>query len=64
MRTILLLFLLSGLFLLSCSEKSSEAAVDQKPNILFIAIDDLRPELGCYGNEHIKSPNIDKLASQ
>ena len=36
----------------------------EKPNVLFIAIDDLRPELGCYGNEHIKSPNLDKLASE
>ncbi|MCB0750777.1 MAG: sulfatase, partial [Ignavibacteriae bacterium] len=36
----------------------------KKPNILFIAIDDLRPELGCYGNEIIQTPNIDKLASQ
>ncbi len=33
-----------------------------KPNILFIAIDDLRPELGCYGNDIIKSPYIDQLA--
>jgi arylsulfatase A-like enzyme len=33
-----------------------------KPNILFIAVDDLRPELGCYGKDHIKSPNIDRLA--
>jgi len=36
----------------------------QKPNILFIAIDDLRPELGCYGSEAIKSPNLDALAAE
>ena len=32
------------------------------PNILFIAVDDLRPELGCYGKGHIHSPNIGRLA--
>jgi len=36
----------------------------RRPNVLFIAIDDLRPELGCYGATHIQSPNIDKLAGQ
>ena len=35
----------------------------ERPNVLFIAVDDLRPELGCYGATHIKSPNIDRLAS-
>ncbi len=38
-------------------------AQNHKPNILFIAVDDLRPELGCYGKQHIRSPNIDRLAS-
>jgi arylsulfatase A-like enzyme len=39
-------------------------APKSKFNVLFIAVDDLRPELGCYGFSQIKSPNIDALASQ
>jgi len=35
-----------------------------RPNVLFIAVDDLRVELGCYGQDWIRSPNIDRLASQ
>jgi iduronate 2-sulfatase len=35
----------------------------QKLNVLFIAVDDLRPELGCYGNQLIKTPNVDRLAA-
>ena len=38
------------------------AVADERPNILFIAVDDLRPELGCYGNRAI-TPNIDRLAA-
>ena len=34
----------------------------KKPNILFIAVDDLKPIMGCYGNKLIKTPNIDRLA--
>ncbi|MFW6259575.1 MAG: sulfatase [Tangfeifania sp.] len=39
-----------------------ESKLVEKPNVLFIAVDDLRPELAAYGASHIHSPNIDKLA--
>ena len=34
----------------------------RRKNVLFIAVDDLRPELGCYGHPMVKSPHIDALA--
>jgi iduronate 2-sulfatase len=40
----------------------ARAAQTNRPNVLFIVVDDLRPELGCYGRDYIKSPNIDRLA--
>ena len=36
----------------------------EKPNVLFLAVDDLRVELGCYGSPHVLSPNIDRLAKR
>lgn len=36
----------------------------KRPNVLFIAVDDLRPSIGCYGDEHAITPNIDKLAGR
>ncbi len=40
----------------------SAAQTKARPNVLFVAVDDLRPELGAYGSRHIHSPNIDALA--
>jgi iduronate 2-sulfatase len=46
--------------LLSCQSND----LPENPNVLFIAIDDLRPELNCYGRSQIVSPNIDALAAE
>ncbi|MCF7731067.1 MAG: sulfatase-like hydrolase/transferase [Akkermansiaceae bacterium] len=32
------------------------------PNVLFIAVDDLRPELGCYGADYAQTPHLDTFA--
>jgi arylsulfatase A-like enzyme len=52
--------ILAALLSLFCS---SLFAAD-KPNILFIAVDDLRPQLACYGQSQVQSPNLDRLAAQ
>jgi iduronate 2-sulfatase len=52
----------TAILILSLFASLHEAAAD-KPNVLFIAIDDLRPDLGCYGNKEVKTPNLDQLAS-
>lgn len=66
------LFLILGVFTtFSCSynttkkSRNLEVMKDQKPNIIFIIADDLGyNDLGCYGQQLIKTPNIDNLASQ
>lgn len=49
-----LLFFLLGVPLLAAD----------RPNVLLICVDDLKPVLGCYGDTKVKSPNIDGLAKR
>lgn len=43
---------------------AAAAAAPKACNVLFIAVDDLRPEMGCYGNTVVKTPNLDRLAAR
>ena len=54
----LLMIILAG----SCIGR--EKGQDRLPNVLLILVDDLKPALGCYGDEHALTPSIDKLASR
>lgn len=54
-------YILFALVLIGCRQEDIKQS---KPNILFISIDDLRPDLGVYGNEDIITPNIDRFASE
>ncbi|AWX43676.1 Iduronate-2-sulfatase [Flagellimonas maritima] len=49
---------------LSLNSKSGTEANAEKQNILFIAIDDLRPMISSYGETQMVTPNIDRLASE
>ncbi len=49
--------------LIACAPQAGGAAPNP-PDILLLCIDDLRPELNCYGCSYVKSPHIDALASR
>lgn len=58
MKRLILLLILS-----SFAIRASSFAAEQRPNVLFIAVDDLRTSLGCYGDTLVKSPHIDRFAA-
>ena len=63
-KNALVLFFITLAFSACKSEEEEKKAEKSRPNILFIGVDDLRPELNFYGAKHIISPNLDALASE
>lgn len=59
-RLLVVLGIIYSASILLSTEASNKPS---RPNVLFIAVDDLRPELGCYGSQ-AKTPNIDALAKR
>ncbi|MCD2422226.1 sulfatase [Niabella pedocola] len=56
--------LLSALLLFLQTTRAQQPVTVQPPNIIFIIGDDINwDDLGCYGNKHIKTPNLDQLAA-
>ena len=56
--------LLAALLLAPLAALQAADSPKQKPNVLFIVSDDLKPLLGCYGASWIRSPNLDRLAAK
>jgi uncharacterized sulfatase len=58
-----MLAMAGGLAMFARSAASAETPAG-RPNVIFIVVDDLRTELGCYGAEGLITPNIDRLAKK
>jgi len=56
-------FFVAALTVIGCSV-GSEVIAAQRPNILWISCEDISSNLGCYGDPHAVTPNLDQLASQ
>jgi len=61
-RLFSLLFLLQSSLFLGCSNTSE--GEKKPPNILWITVEDISPNLGCYGDPLAHTPNLDALASK
>jgi arylsulfatase A-like enzyme len=56
------LFVMAFVSVAACSNDSDRDS--DRPNFLFIAVDDLRPEIAAFGAAHMKTPSLDQLANE
>ncbi len=56
--------ILPSLLMAPALQMQAQEQKQEKMNVLLLIMDDLRPELNCYGAKHMKTPNIDALAAQ
>ncbi|MFT7484515.1 MAG: arylsulfatase A-like enzyme [Candidatus Paceibacteria bacterium] len=54
----------SLLFACAGGESNPASETEEARNLLLICVDDLRPELGCYGADHVQSPALDAFAAE
>jgi len=64
MKSAILFYALLILMLVSACSGNQKNNERTRPNVLLLYMDDLRPQLGCYGNDQMHTPNIDKLAEE
>jgi len=56
--------ILLSLFIICLVSSLTAAEAGSKLNVLFIVVDDMRNDLGCYGSEQVKTPHIDRFAQR
>jgi N-sulfoglucosamine sulfohydrolase len=63
-KIVIVILLLSASLAMSFMKRPAYQPQPTQPNILWITCEDMSPHLGCYGDNEVKTPNIDQLAAE
>ncbi|QIP16554.1 sulfatase-like hydrolase/transferase [Spirosoma aureum] len=63
-KTVIVILLLSESLAMSFMKRLAYQSAPTQPNILWITCEDMSPHLSCYGDNEVKTPNIDQLAAE
>ena len=56
--------MISLLLCLPLFTANTNSGAEDRPNIVWISVEDMSPWLGCYGDETVPTPNVDSLAAR